>query len=44
VKEAGGFTNDFFAGDGLNSGNPVIATNAGLGPALSRVIGIGPLT
>jgi myo-inositol-1(or 4)-monophosphatase len=43
VREAGGFTNDFFAGDGLNSGNPVIATNAALGPALSRVIGIGPL-
>jgi myo-inositol-1(or 4)-monophosphatase len=43
VREAGGFTNDFFAGDGLNSGNPVIATNVALGPALSRVIGIGPL-
>jgi myo-inositol-1(or 4)-monophosphatase len=43
VREAGGFTNDFFAGDGLNSGNPVIATNAALGPALSRVAGIGPL-
>jgi hypothetical protein len=27
----------------LNSGNPVIATNVALGPALSRVIGIGPL-
>jgi myo-inositol-1(or 4)-monophosphatase len=40
VREAGGFTNDFFAGDGLNSGNPVIATNAALGAALSGVIGI----
>lgn len=43
VKEAGGFTNDFFAADGLNSGNPVIATNAALGRALSDLIGIGPL-
>jgi myo-inositol-1(or 4)-monophosphatase len=40
VREAGGFTNDFFAGDGLNSGNALIATNAALGPALSAVIGI----
>lgn len=43
VREAGGFTNDFFAGDGLNSGNALIATNAALGQPLSRVIGIGPL-
>jgi myo-inositol-1(or 4)-monophosphatase len=44
VREAGGFTNDFFAADGLNSGNALIATNTALGPALSQVIGIGPLT
>ena len=43
VREAGGFTNDFFAGDGLNSGNALIATNAALGAELSGVIGIGPL-
>ena len=43
VREAGGFTNDFFAGDALNSGNALIATNARLGAALSRAIGIGPL-
>ncbi len=43
VQEAGGFTNDFFAGDGLNSGNALIATNARLAQALSRAIGIGPL-
>jgi myo-inositol-1(or 4)-monophosphatase len=43
VREAGGFTNDFLAGDGLNSGNALIATNAALGPALSAAIGIGPL-
>ncbi len=30
VQEAGGFTNDFFAGDGLHAGNPLIATNAAL--------------
>jgi myo-inositol-1(or 4)-monophosphatase len=41
VREAGGFTNDFFAGDALNAGNALIATNAALGPALSEVIGIG---
>lgn len=43
VREAGGFTNDFLAGDGLNSGNPLIATNAALSQALAGVIGIGPL-
>ena len=40
VREAGGFTNDFFAGDGLTDGNPLIATNAALGAALAAVIGI----
>ena len=40
VKEAGGFTNDFFAGDGLRSGNPLIATNAALCGKLAAVIGI----
>ena len=40
VREAGGRTNDFFAGDALRAGNVLIATNAALGPALSRVIGI----
>jgi myo-inositol-1(or 4)-monophosphatase len=43
VREAGGFTNDFFAGDGLNSGNALIATNAALAEALGAAIGIGPL-
>jgi myo-inositol-1(or 4)-monophosphatase len=43
VHEAGGFTNDFLAGDGLNSGNALIATNAALSRTLSDVIGIGPL-
>ena len=40
VREAGGFTNDFFAGNGLVQGNPLIATNAALSAKLSAVIGI----
>ena len=40
VQEAGGFTNDFFAGDGLRAGNPLIATNAALCGKLAAVIGI----
>jgi len=43
VQEAGGFTNDFFAGEGLANGNPVIATNAALCDKLAAVIGI-PIT
>jgi len=30
VQEAGGWTNDFFAGDGLNQGNPIIAAAPGI--------------
>ena len=40
VQEAGGRTNDFFAGDGLAAGNPLIATNAALCAKLAAVIGI----
>ena len=40
VREAGGFCNDFFAGDGLRAGNPLIATNAALCDKLAAVIGI----
>jgi myo-inositol-1(or 4)-monophosphatase len=43
VREAGGFVNDFFAGDGLRAGNPLIATNAALCAKLAGVIGI-PIT
>ena len=43
VREAGGFTNDFFAGDGLNSGNPLVATNAALAQPLAQVLGIATL-
>ena len=40
VTEAGGSTNDFWADDGLRIGNPVLATNAALAPALSDLTGI----
>jgi myo-inositol-1(or 4)-monophosphatase len=40
VREAGGFTNAFFAGDGLAAGNPLIATNAALCDTLAAVFGI----
>ena len=40
VQEAGGFCNDFFAGNGVAAGNPLIATNAALSGALAQVIGI----
>ena len=40
VQEAGGFTNAFFAGQGLAEGNPLIATNAALCSELADVIGI----
>jgi myo-inositol-1(or 4)-monophosphatase len=40
VTEAGGRTNDFFAGNGMTEGNPVFASNAALGESLAQVIGI----
>ena len=43
VREAGGFTNDFFGGDGLRAGNPLLATNAALCGKLAAVIAI-PIT
>lgn len=43
VREAGGHTNDFFAGDGLGSGNPIIATNDALCAKLAALIAI-PIT
>jgi len=39
VTEAGGRTNDFFAGAGLLEGNPLLATNQSLGAALAAVVG-----
>jgi myo-inositol-1(or 4)-monophosphatase len=43
VREAGGRTNDFFAGDGVKAGNPLLATNAALCAKLAEVVGI-PIT
>jgi myo-inositol-1(or 4)-monophosphatase len=43
VREAGGHTSDFFAGDGIRAGNPIIATNDALCAKLAAVIGI-PIT
>ena len=40
VTEAGGRTNDFFAGAGLLEGNPLLATNQALATALAGVVGI----
>ena len=40
VHEAGGYTNDFFAGDGIAAGNPLIATNAALRSQLETIIGM----
>ena len=40
VTEAGGRTNDFFAGAGLREGTPLLATNLALGAALAGVVGI----
>jgi myo-inositol-1(or 4)-monophosphatase len=43
VQEAGGLTNDFFAGNGLTAGNPLIACNSALCDTLAGVIRI-PIT
>jgi myo-inositol-1(or 4)-monophosphatase len=40
VAEAGGRCNDFFAGDGLLAGNPILATNAALAEPLAALAGI----
>ncbi len=40
VAEAGGRINDFFAGDGLVAGNPILATNAALAEPLAALAGI----
>jgi myo-inositol-1(or 4)-monophosphatase len=43
VREAGGHTSDFFAGDGITAGNPLIATNDALCAKLAAIIDI-PIT
>jgi myo-inositol-1(or 4)-monophosphatase len=40
TREAGGYVSDFLAGDGLRSGNPLIACAPGLKDALIRVAAI----
>ncbi len=37
VREAGGWVNDFLAGDGLNQGNPIVAAAPGLARWLQPV-------
>lgn len=41
VREAGGWTNDFLAGEGLAQGNPVLACAPGLKEALVAATGVG---
>ncbi len=40
VQEAGGWTNDFLAGDGLSKGNPILATAPGVTEECRRITGI----
>ena len=40
VEEAGGRVNDFWGGNGLGQGNPVLATNAALAEQISVLTGI----
>ncbi|HUA56871.1 MAG TPA: inositol monophosphatase family protein [Candidatus Sulfotelmatobacter sp.] len=40
VREAGGWTSDFLAGDGLTRGNPILACTPGLQARLSALTGI----
>ena len=43
VREAGGWTNDFLAGDGLRKGNVVLAATPGLVADFVRLTGASPL-
>lgn len=38
VREAGGWTNDFLAGEGMLKGNPILATNLPLKDAIARLV------
>ena len=40
VREAGGWTSDFLAGDGLTQGNPVAAAVPGLSGPMRRLSGL----
>ncbi|MGQ0677662.1 MAG: inositol monophosphatase family protein [Rhodospirillales bacterium] len=41
VKEAGGYANDFLAGDGMRKGNAILVAAPGIAPALAKLTGIG---
>jgi myo-inositol-1(or 4)-monophosphatase len=41
VSEAGGWTNDFFAGGGMASGNEILAATPALAEALKQLVGFG---
>lgn len=41
VQEAGGWTNDFLAGDGLTKGNPIVATTPALKDRILAAFGAG---
>ena len=41
VEEAGGWTNDFLAGDGLTRGNPVLACTPELAGELAALVDFG---
>ena len=41
VEEAGGFVNDFLAGDGLTHGNPILACTPELAERLAEIVGHG---
>lgn len=40
VSEAGGWANDFFAGDGISKGNPILCSTPALASQLSEITGI----
>ncbi|MBI1779061.1 MAG: inositol monophosphatase [Proteobacteria bacterium] len=40
IEEAGGWTNDFLAGNGLTEGNPVLAATPALAAAMQKATGI----
>jgi myo-inositol-1(or 4)-monophosphatase len=41
VEEAGGYANDFLAGDGMRRGNPILVAAPGIAQALIGLTGIG---
>ena len=41
VEEAGGYANDFLAGEGMRKGNPILVAAPGIAQALIKLTGIG---